>query len=50
MWSMYEKPQPAGGRSGSPLLNVSPLTACTIGPQVLYDVYGPVAPKPQFDT
>ena len=35
MWSMYEKPQPAGGWSGRPELKVSPETACTIGPQVL---------------
>ena len=50
MWSMYEKPQPAGGRSGRPLLKVSPDTACTIGPHVLKPVYGPLAPNPEFDT
>ena len=50
MWSMYEKPHPAGGSSGSPELNVRPATACTIGPHVLNDVFGPHAPNPQFDT
>ena len=50
MWSMYEKPQPAGGWSGRPELKVSPETACTIGPQVLNAEFGPVAPKPEFDT
>ena len=47
---MYEKPQPAGCWSGRPEVNVSPEIACTIGPQVLKRRYGPVAPKPEFET
>ncbi len=50
MWSMYEKPHPAGGSPARPELNVSPETACTMGPHVLNATFGPQAPNPQFDT
>ena len=37
-------------KSGKPDVKVSPLTACTIGPHVWKDAYGPTWPKPQFET
>ena len=36
--------------SGTPEEKVSPQQACTMGPNVLKPTYGPVAPKPEFET